>query len=127
MNVSDELVRSSDAEAVRLMAEVTGALAVIISSVDGFEVAARASNPGQIARMAAMASSMSAIGAVVGLETQLGNHRGISIDVDHGFVVMVEVRHAQSPLILTIVTSRTGLLGQVLYRANQSAAKLAMI
>jgi uncharacterized protein len=127
VNISDRLVKAADAATARLMTEVTGSLAVIVSSIDGFEVSARAIDPEQISRMAAIASSMSALGSVVGRETLLGNHRGISIEIDHGFVVMVEVMHPETPLILTIVASRKGLLGQLLYCANQSASSLAKV
>ena len=56
MKPSEVLTHSADVEAASLISEVGGAVAVVISTVDGFDVASRAQNTAQVSRMAAMAS-----------------------------------------------------------------------
>lgn len=127
MKISDAIIRAADEEVASLISEIAGAIAVVVSSVDGFDVAARAQNTAQISRMAAMASSMAAIGSVVGQESLLGSHCNITIEAEQGFVVMIEVRHPEWPMILSVVTTRAAVLGQALYYANRSAARLALM
>ena len=107
------------------MSEITGAVAIVISTADGFEVAARARDAAQSSRLSAMASSIAAIGAVIGEETMTGACRGIFIEADMGQIVMVEIRHPEHVLILTIVTDARALLGAVTYSARQTALALA--
>jgi uncharacterized protein len=77
--------------------------------------------------MAAMASSISAIASVIGQETQLGSHRGITINIEQGYVVMVEVPHPKTPLILSVVADTNAVLGQLNYMARESASALASV
>ncbi len=125
VNVSAAFVKIADHHVARLMAEVSGAVAVVVSTADGFEVAARARDAAQSSRLAAMASSIAAIGAVIGDETLSGACRGIFIEADRGQIVMVEIRHPEQVLILTLVTDETALLGAVTYSARQTALALA--
>ena len=127
MKLPDSVVKAAQAQADRLMSELGGVVAVVVSTADGFDVASRARDPAQVSRMAAMASSMSAIGQVVGQESLLGAHRSITLDAEQGFVVMVEVRRDDVPLIMSIVTTRSALLGQVLYGANEAALALTAV
>ena len=124
MNVSDALLRAANAQAEILISEIGGAIAIVISTSDGFEVAARSQNAAQISRMAAMASSIAAIGSVIGQESRLGAHRSITIDADSGFVIMVEIRHPVTPLTLSVITTRSAILGQALFAANRAASEL---
>ena len=125
INVSTKFAQVADAHVERLMTEITGAVAVVISTADGFEVAARARDTSQSSRLSAMASSIAAIGAVIGEETLTGACRGIFIEADNGRIVMVEVRHPEHVLILTVVTDEQALLGAVTYSARQTALVLA--
>ena len=125
INVSTKFAQVADAHVERLMTEITGAVAVVISTADGFEVAARARDTSQSSRLSAMASSIAAIGAVIGEETLTGACRGIFIEADSGRIVMVEIRHPEHVLILTIVTDEQALLGAVTYSARQTALELA--
>lgn len=107
------------------MGEISGAVAVVVSTADGFEVASRARDAAQSSRLSAMASSIAAIGAVIGEETFSGACRGIFIEADKGQIVMVEIRHPAHVLILTIVADERALLGAVTYSARQTALALA--
>lgn len=110
-----------------LMAEVHGAVSAVLSTVDGFAVAARTETAEQGSRLAAMASSISAICSVVGEETQVGAHQSISIESDNGYVVMVHIAHAVQPMILNLVADKTAVLGQMIYFARQAAIQLGQV
>lgn len=125
INVSSTFAAIADVHVARLMAELAGAVAVVISTADGFEVASRARDAAQSSRLSAMASSIAGIGAVIAEETLTGACRGIFIEADKGQIVMVEIRHPAHVLILTIVTDGEALLGAVTYSARQTALALA--
>lgn len=125
MKVSSALSKAAQNQADALLKEVSGALAVVISSADGFDVASAARNKDQVTRMAAMASSVSAIASVIGQETLLGNHLGVTIGIERGYVMMVEVSHPTTPMILSVVTDTNAVLGQLNYMTRQAAAALA--
>jgi uncharacterized protein len=127
MKVSSALSKATKNQADALMNEISGALAVIFSSSDGFDVASSARSPDQVVRMAAMASSIAAIGSVIGQETMLGNHRGITVAVERGYVVMVEVPHPNTPMILSVVADHTAVLGQLNYLAREAANAIAAV
>lgn len=110
-----------------LMSEVHGAVSAVLSTVDGFAVAARTDSAEQGSRLAAMASSISAICSVVGEETEVGAHRSISIESEHGYVVMVNIAHAVQPMILNLVANKSAVLGQMIYFARQAATELAKV
>ena len=61
-------------EAQDLLDQVEGVNTVVVATVDGFDVAS-ALRTGEAARVAAMASSISAISAVVSQEARLGGCR----------------------------------------------------
>lgn len=127
MKISSALSKAAKKQVDALMENVSGVMAVVISSGDGFDVAAQARDPNQVARMAAMASSMSAIASVISQETMLGGHRGVTINIERGYVMMVEVHHPETPLILSVVADANAVLGQLNYLAREAAAALANV
>ncbi|MDO9405226.1 MAG: hypothetical protein Q7T87_14430 [Polaromonas sp.] len=110
-----------------LMGQVQGAIAAVISTPDGFDVASRVSNgdTGAGARLAAMASSITAICGVVGEESRIGANQSISIEAEQGYVVMVHIAHAAHPMILNLVATKRAVLAQMAYFARLTAQQLA--
>ena len=72
MTIDPNLQRACDRSLDELMLEIKGIKAVVVSTEDGFEVAARVENTAQVARLSAMASSLAALGAMAGEESQIG-------------------------------------------------------
>jgi uncharacterized protein len=107
------------------MREVKGCKSVIICTEDGFEVAARLENSAHISRLSAMASSFSALGALVGEESQLGACNHVMIDAHGGLILILQTRNSKQPLTFCVVTSKDAIAGQVLYFAKQAALTLA--
>ena len=107
-----------------MMREIKGIKAVVVSTEDGFEVAARVQNTAQIARLSAMASSLAALGAMAGEESQLGVCESLVMQAAEGFIAIVQVRRADVSLIVSVVTGRDAVTGQVLYFSKKAAQSL---
>lgn len=116
-------VAHEEASTIRL--DVSGVSAVVIATVDGFEVAAALSGGLDAPRVAALASSIAAIGDVVSSEARLANPRSVTINTDDGFVLVHSVRRADVDLVISIVASADAVLAQVNYRAGAAARRLA--
>lgn len=107
--------------AAQLMREIKGVKAVVVSTEDGFEVAAQVENTAQISRLSAMASSLAALGALAGEESRLGACDSLVMEASHGFIAIVQIRRKEVTLILSVVTGRDAIIGQVLYFSKQVA------
>jgi uncharacterized protein len=124
MKIDPFLQRACNNALETLMLEVKGINAVVIATEDGFEVAARVQNTAQIARLSAMASSLAALGAMAGEESQLGLCHSLVMEAAEGFIALVQVRRADMSLILSVVTGRDAVIGQVLYFTKKAAEAL---
>ena len=91
-------------EAENFLNDVNGVTAVVIATVDGFDVAS-AMRAGDAARVAAMASSISAISSVVSQEANLGRNKSVTIDTESGFEDVVFITSSR--------TKRSGIAGGI--------------
>ncbi len=96
-------------------AEISGAL---VSSIDGFEVAASLRGKISAARLSAMTSSLLALGEAVGNESGVGTCRDIVIDASAGRVLLMDILHPTRKLLLTVLCNTRVTLGQVLWAAR---------
>ena len=124
MNIDPHLNAASEAAIHKLMEDVRGIKAVLISTEDGFEIAARVENTAQVTRLAAMASSMAALGAIAGEESQLGSCDNIMIGAPNGYLIMMQAKHPKVGLIISIIAGKDAVIGQVLYFARQASQAL---
>ena len=124
MTIAPHLKTACDRALNDLMQEVKGIKAVVVATEDGFEVAAQVENTAQIARLSAMASSLAALGAMAGEESQLGVCHSLVMEATEGFIAIVQVRRADVSLIVSVVTGRDAVIGQVLYFSKKAAARL---
>ena len=102
-------------EAQNFLDEVNGVTAVVIATVDGFDVAS-AMRAGDAARVAAMASSISAISSVVSQEANLGRNKSVTIDTESGFAMVYSVHRDDAELVINVIADGSAILGQVAYR-----------
>ena len=109
-------------EAQNFLDEVNGVTAVVIATVDGFDVAS-AMRAGDAARVAAMASSISAISSVVSQEANLGRNKSVTIDT--AFAMVYSVHRDDAELVINVIADGSAILGQVAYRIAQFARTLA--
>ena len=119
---SAKVIASREAE--KMLSEVDGVTAVVIATLDGFDVAS-AMRHGDPARVAAMASSISAISSVVSQEASLGRNKSVTIDTESGFAVVFSVHRPDADLVINVIADGSAILGQVSYRTAQFARTLA--
>lgn len=112
-------------EATKLADEVAGITAVVIASVDGFDVASVIRGGADAARVAAMASSISAISTVASQEAGLGRNKCVTIDTESGFAVFYSVHRPDIELVINVIADSSAILAQVSYRTAQLARLLA--
>ncbi|THU04500.1 hypothetical protein E9531_03680 [Lampropedia puyangensis] len=112
-------------EAQRLLDEILEVQAVVVASVDGFDVASAIRSNMDAGRIAAMASSIAAISSVVSHEAQLGRSRSVTIDTESGFAVVRSVYRTDVELIINVIANEGVLIGEVAYRTTQFARQLA--
>lgn len=124
MTIDPGLHRRAQAAVKQLMSDVKGAKAVVIATEDGFEVAAQVENTAQVARLSAMASSLAALGAMAGEESQLGVCQSMMMEAAEGFISIVQIRRPELSLIMSVVAGREAVVGQVLYFSKQAALAL---
>ena len=124
MIIAPQLKTACDRALDELMQEVKGIRAVVVATEDGFEVAARVENTAQVARLSAMASSLAALGAMAGEESRLGVCESLVMEAADGFIAIVQVRRADVTLIISVVTGRDAVVGQLLYFSKKAAATL---
>lgn len=123
IKISDSALQLAQTKAQKLMDEVTGVTAVVLATVDGFDIAS-ALRVGDSARIAATASSIAAISAVVSEEAHLGRTRSVTIDTESGFAVVHSVHRSDTALIIHVVADARAILAQVNYRVSQLARQL---
>lgn len=124
MTLAQHLKTACDYAIDELMREIKGIKAAIVSTEDGLEVAARVENTAQITRLSAMASSLAALGAMAGEESRLGVCESLIMEAADGLIAIIQVRRADVSLIVSVVTGRDAVTGQVLYFAKKAARVL---
>jgi predicted regulator of Ras-like GTPase activity (Roadblock/LC7/MglB family) len=123
--ILDSMVKTAAQVAVNaVMDQVKGARAAVVSTEDGFEVASRIENTTEIARLSALASSMAALGAIVGEEGRLGACQKVIIEAAGGHIVMVQAQRRDVSLVLSVVAGQDAIMGQILYFAGQATRAL---
>lgn len=124
MNLPESTQALALQEAQRLLYDVEGLTAVVIASVDGFDLASAVREDIEPSRIAAMASSIAAISEVVSQEARLGRGKSVTIDTEAGFAVLHSVHRRDLPLVINVIADETAIVGQVAYRAAQLARTL---
>lgn len=112
-------------QAVSRLQELNGIVAVVVATSDGFDVASAVSRDVDPARVAAMASSIAAIGAVVAQEGKLTGCRHVTVGAHDGFVHVAAVARADVQLVINVIADANAVLGQVAYGAAEQARLIA--
>ena len=111
-------------EAEQFIEEVEGVTAVVVATIDGFDVVSAMRQGLEPARIAAMASSIAAISSVVSHEAGLGRSKSVTIDTDSGLAMVYNVARTDADLVINIIANGNAMLGQVAYRAAEFARNL---
>ena len=116
MKIPHALKLRAAVEARRVLDEVSGIASVVIATPDGFEIASVARRDVEPARIAAMASSIAAIGAVVSQEARLGRCTCITVATDNGFALVSPVHSGETSLVVNVIADADAVLAQAMYR-----------
>ncbi len=114
-------------EAQKIIDEINGVTAVVIATVDGFDIASAIISNADASRVAAMASSISAISAVVSQEAGLGRNKSVTIDTESGFAVVYSVHRPDTELVINVIADSRAILAQVTYRTAEFARLLVRL
>jgi uncharacterized protein len=101
--------------------EVT--LAVLTSS-DGFEIAAHPRGLPVAKRIAAMSSSLQALSEAIVREAGLGHSRNLIIESDGGTVVILGIANTTSRLSLAVMATGNEILGRLLWASRHCCVAL---
>jgi hypothetical protein len=101
--------RAADA----LLAEIDGSLAILIATIDGFDLAHAGRRDIEPARLAAMVSSLAALGDAASRETAIGAPRCLVIDSTQGRLMVRCMEVNGLSLVVTVLTDKSVLLGMV--------------
>jgi predicted regulator of Ras-like GTPase activity (Roadblock/LC7/MglB family) len=111
-------------EARKLVDELEGVMAVVVATIDGFNVASAITSDMDPARVAAMASSIVAISSVVAEEARLGRHKSVIVQTESGFAVFCSVYRRDVELVINVLAREATVLALVAYRATRLARTL---
>ena len=123
-NMPAGLLDAARRAAQACLAEVAGVTAVVVATVDGFDVASAFRGDHDAARIAAMASSISAISGVVSAEAGLGNFKSVTIGTDNGFAVVHAVPRHDIELVINVIGDGDAILAQAMHRIHVMAKVL---
>lgn len=124
MNIQEFARIAAQQECKSFLDDQIGVLGVVISSLDGFDVASAVTRELDPSRIAAMASSISAIGIVVSQEAALGASKSVTVNTEDGFVYITAIYLDGQPCILNIIANSSAILAQVIYRCNEVTKRL---
>jgi uncharacterized protein len=92
-----------------------GVLLTVLTTSDGFEVAAHPADSTTSARIAAMSSSIQALSEALAREAGLSANRSLILETDTGTVVVVGLTETAPKMSLAVVATGSELLGKLLW------------
>ena len=98
---------------------------VLISTVDGFEIASRLAPGLSAAKLSAMTSSLLALAEAMCAEAAGGACRDLVIDADAGRVLLMELPHRAQNLVLAVLCTNKITLVQVLWAVRDCRENLS--
>lgn len=126
VKIPTELALSAQQAIDTLFNKLSGVKALVVASVDGFSVASRAIIDVDANKVAAMASSFSALGVVVAEESHIGAKKVVTLEAESGYVILLDIARADFPMVLSITASSDTVLAQTLYLARETIAHLQL-
>ena len=114
MNLSDHPYSAVGARvASELLESIDGARTVLVATIDGFALATAQRQPLDADRLAAIVSSIGALGAAASRETGIGTPRCLVVESTEGRLVVRCVQTDHHELVVAVLTDTQALLGRV--------------
>ena len=101
-----------------------GVTLAVLTSADGFEIAAHPRGLSTAQRLAAMSSSLQALSEAMAGEAGLEGIRNLVIESDGGTVIVLGVGKLTPRLSLTVVSRGDETLGRLLWASRECCASL---
>lgn len=98
----------------------------LVSTVDGFEIAAHVGPSISTAKLSAMSSSLLALAAAISSESGGGECRDLTIDGTHGRILLMDIPYPGRQLLLTVLCDSKTTLGQTLWAARSCREDIAV-
>ncbi len=109
-------------EALRqLVTDTAGVESACLVTGDGFEIASALTKATSGSRLAAMTSSMHALGTAITSELKMKECKSVIVDGETGTVVMVRVPSQHAEMMLAVTCGKKGTIGGILFAAKQHA------
>jgi predicted regulator of Ras-like GTPase activity (Roadblock/LC7/MglB family) len=98
----------------------------LLTSADGWEIASSSSRQTDMARIAAMTSSMQALADSMAREVALGRNHRLILETEQGAIVVLGVAavQVQVPMSLTVVAVNNEALGRLLWTTRDLRNRL---
>ena len=118
-----ELLASAQRQLAEFVAANPDVTLAVVTSGDGFEVAAHPHLPmGQ--RIAAMSSSLQALSEAIAREAALGRSRNLIIETDNGTILVLGIPNTTPRLSLAVIASGSEVLGRLLWATRNCCVAL---
>ena len=101
-----------------------GVLLTVLTSSDGFEIAAHPADSARTARIAAMSSSIQALSEAIAREAGLSGNRSLIVETDTGTVLVLGLAESSLQMSLAVVATDSELLGKLLWASRNLCKEL---
>lgn len=112
------IVRSAALHLEEFATTNPGVLLTVLTSSDGFEVAAHPADSATTARIAAMSSSIQALSEALAREAGLSGSRNLILETDTGTVLVFGLGDGSLRMSLAVVATGSELLGKLLWASR---------
>lgn len=122
---SVDLIRVGQTEITQLRQKVSGVLAVLLSSEDGFELAATYHNEVlDGGKLAAVSSSILSLVAAFMSEIHLVGCQSMTLDAENGRALIVSVPGEHHPMVMVVIARPDALLGSLIHHIKATVQAL---
>lgn len=125
LDLPEGLLAAARAEATAIASDVHGVQAVVIATADGLNIASSVHGTADAGRLAALGSSIAAIGEFVSAEAGHGRSTGITLASDAGFAVVHAFQTTGPGLVLNVLADAAAAPEHVKRRAAEAVRRLA--
>lgn len=119
-----KLVEACQQHLQALVSHTPGVTSAAVASSDGFQVAAVFNREISANKLAAMTSSIHALGEAVVAESLLKKCLNVLIEAESGKVIMLAISHTDHHLLLTVIANENSVLGQLLWAAKNCCDRI---
>jgi predicted regulator of Ras-like GTPase activity (Roadblock/LC7/MglB family) len=121
---SPDVVAAAHRQLEEFVAANTEVTLAVLTSGDGFEIAAHPRDLPMAQRIAAMSSSLQALSEAIVREAGLNKSRNLIIETDGGTIVVLGIANTTPRLSLAVVASGNEILGRLLWASRNCCTQL---